>query len=140
MLQNSGYLATQPDVVDTSVLSYEFGGTNTPASAFIIESRYVDATGGGEGVVTLRDADFNFVWVDFQNPLSPSGTGAIQPTLTISKKGGNSVEISWSGGAGYRLESSPTLGANPVWTDLGTQNPQTVPTTGDAQFFRAIKP
>ena len=68
MLLNSGYLAAQPTVVDNSFMSYEFGGTNTPANAFIIESRYVNASGGGEGVVTLRDADFNFVWVDFTAP------------------------------------------------------------------------
>src|SRR5439155_21696151 len=78
LLQNTGYLVSQPvgmsNVVDNSYLSYEYGGTNSPSNAFIIESRYVDATGGGEGVVALRDAEFNFVWVDFQNPLAPAGT------------------------------------------------------------------
>ena len=69
-LQNSGYLASQPTLVDTSFLSYEYGGTNTPANAFIIESRTIDpAANGGVGAAVLRDAEFNFMFVDFQNPL-----------------------------------------------------------------------
>lgn len=138
MLQNSGYLAdpNYPDVVDTSVLSYDYGGTNSPANAFIIESRYADVSGGGDGVAKLRDADFNFVWVDFQNPLAPPGT--LPPTLTISHSGANSVQVSWSG-SGYRLQSATTLGSGATWTDLGTQNPQTITITGTAQYFRAVK-
>jgi hypothetical protein len=80
MLINSGYLANQPagysNVVDTSVLSYEYSPSAGPTNTFVIEARYVDVSGGGEGVATLRDADFNFVWVDFQNPLSPPGSAS----------------------------------------------------------------
>jgi hypothetical protein len=141
LLQNTGYLASQPNgltnVVDHSFLSYESGGTNTPANAFIIESRYVDASGGGEGVVALRDAEFYFAYVDFMNPLAPPGTSV--PVLTITRSG-NSAVVSWTNGSGFKLQSTAALEPNAVWTDLGTQNPQTVPLGSNAQFFRAISP
>jgi hypothetical protein len=87
------------NVVDISFLSYEYGGTNTPASAFIIEARYVDANGGGEGVVGLRDTDFNFVWVDFQNPLGPPGTGrpVISITLFTVFRISSKKDLNWEG-------------------------------------------
>ena len=76
LLINSGYLANPPagteNVVDNSFLSYQFGGADAPVSSFVIEARTIDASGGGEGTVVLRDADFNFVWVDFKNPLTLS--------------------------------------------------------------------
>jgi hypothetical protein len=142
LLQNSGYLASQPvgytNVVDTGFLSYEYGGTNSPANAFIVESRYVDMAGGGEGAVTLRDADFNFAWVDFQNPLAPPGT--LPPVLTITRSGGN-VIVSWTNGPGFMLQKTSSLSGTPVWTDVGTQNPSApIPATGTAQFFRVTSP
>jgi hypothetical protein len=141
LLLNSGYLATQPDgltnVVDNSFLSYEYGGTNTPANAFIIESRFIDASGGGEGVATLRDADFNFVWVDFANPLAPPGT--VSPVLSIKTVGGNAI-ISWTNGPGFILQSTTVLSGHPMWTNVGTQNPATVAITGGAKFFRVVHP
>jgi hypothetical protein len=123
--------------VDNSFMSYEYGGTNTPANAFIIEARYVDPTGGGEGTVTLRDADFNFVWVDFQNPLTPPVTA--QPVLSIRQSGSN-VIVSWTNGPGFILQTTSTLSAHPTWSNLSTQNPQTIPITPGAQFFRVISP
>jgi len=141
LLQNSGYLASQPsgltNVVDTSVLSYEYGGTNTPANAFIIESRYVNASGGGEGVVQLRDADFNFVYVDFLNPLAPPGT--TPPVLTINRSGPN-VIVSWSNGPGFILQKSSSL-APTSWTDVGTANPSApIPISSGPLFFRVKSP
>lgn len=141
LLQNSGYLANQPtgltNVVDTSVMSYEYGGTNTPANAFIIESRYIDMTGGGEGAVALRDADFNFAWVDFQNPLAPPGT--VPPVLSIRKSGTN-VIVSWTNGPGFILQYTGALSAHPTWSNLGTQNPLTVAIGAGPQFFRVVSP
>jgi len=135
ILQDSGYLAGQPNVVDTSFLSYEYGGTNTPASSFIIESRFVNPT-GGEGTVTLRDADFNFIWVDFQNPLAPPGT--VPPVLTITKSGSN-VIVSWTNGPGFILEKSSSLSGG--WTTVGTQNPSAPIAIGALpQYFRAKSP
>jgi hypothetical protein len=140
LLQNSGYLANQPfdmtNVVDTSLMSYEYGGTNTPANAFIIEARYVMPT-GGEGTVALRDADFNFVWVDFQNPLAPPGT--LPPVLSIQRSGSN-VVVSWSNGQGFILQTTGAISAHPAWSNLGTQNPQTVPLGTGPQFFRVVSP
>jgi hypothetical protein len=141
LLQNSGYLANQPvgmsNVVDTSFLSYEYGGTNTPSNAFIIESRAIDISGGGEGAVILRDANFNFVYVDFQNPLAPPGT--LRPVLSISRSGSN-VIVSWTNGPGFILQKTGVLSANPVWSNLGTLNPQTVALTSSNAFFRIISP
>ncbi len=143
LLQNSGYLANQPagmtNVVDTSFLSYENGGTNTPANAFIIEARYLEPTGGpgGLGDTPLRDADFNFVWVDFQNPLAPPGS--LPPSLNFTRNSG-SLTLSWAGGAGYALQQTGVLSTNTQWSDLGTQNPQTIPIGSGNQFFRLIKP
>ena len=134
LLQNSGYLASQPTVVDNSFLSYEYGGTNSPSNAFIIESRYVDMTGGGEGVVALRDADFNFVFVDFANPVAPPGT--TPPVLSISRSGAN-VIVSWSNGPGFTLQKTSSLASPVSWTDVGTANPSApIPTTGSPLFFR----
>ncbi len=142
LLQNTGYLATQPsgltNVVDNSYLSYEYGGTNTPANAFIIETRYVDDSGGGEGVVKLRDAEFNFVYVDFQNPLAPPGTTA--PVLAISRTGGD-VVVSWSNGPGFVLQKASTLSSSTQWTDVGTANPSApIPISNSALFFRVKSP
>jgi len=144
LLQNTGYLAKQPsgltNVVDNSYLSYEYGGTNTPGNAFIIESRYVDASGGGEGVVGLRDSEFNFVYVDFLNPVAPPGT--TPPVLSIAPGvSARNVVISWTNGQGFILQTtSSPLGKNSVWTSLGTQNPQTVTVGSGAAFFRVVSP
>jgi hypothetical protein len=136
MLINSGYLANQPsgfsNVVDTSFMSYEYGGTNNPNNAFIISSVYIATNSAGD-FVTNRDADFNFVWVDFANPLSPPST-TTQPVLGVSQNGTNLI-ISWTGGAGAYLQTTTSL-SQPAWTSLGTQNPQTIPITGTSQFFR----
>ena len=141
LLQNTGYLATQPagmtDVVDNSYLSYEFGGTNTPANSFIVEARYVDATAGGEGEVKLRDAGFNFVFIDFLNPVAPPGT--TPPVLSLSRTG-NSAVVSWTNGAGFILQRSPTI-SPASWTDVGTANPSAPITIGNSPaFFRVRKP
>ena len=139
MLLNSGYLANQPagytNVVDNSFLSYEYGGTNVPNNEFIINSVTITNNGSGDSVV-FADADFNFVWVDFKNPLAPPGT--LAPVLSITRGSGNNVIVSWSNGPGFTLQSATTLSPKPNWTSLGTQNPQTIPATGQAQYFRVV--
>ncbi len=142
LLQNSGLLVPQPagytNVADTSFLSYEYGGTNTPANAFIVESRRIDPTAnGGQGAAVLRNANFYFAYVDFLNPPTPTAT--VQPVLSISRNG-NNVTVSWTNGAGYILQQTDALSANPVWTNLGTQNPQSIPITSGNQFFRVVSP
>lgn len=135
LLQNSGYLVPQPvgytNVADTSFLSYEYGGTNTPANAFIVESRYINTTGPA---ATLRDAEFSFAYVDFQNPIAPPGT--TPPVLSIAKSGGN-VVVSWSNGPGFTLQKTSSLVSPVSWTDVGTANPSApIPTTDTPVFFR----
>jgi len=134
LLQSSGYLPGQPTIVGNNFLSYEYGGTNTPANAFIIESRYVDASGGGEGVVKLRDGNFNFMFVDFNNPVAPAGT--TPPVLRIAKSGAN-VVVSWSNGPGFTLQKTSSLASPVSWTDVGTANPSApIATAGTPLFFR----
>jgi hypothetical protein len=138
LLENSGYLSPQPagytNVTDTCFLSYEYGGTNTPANAFIIESRYIDPSAPQ---ALLRDCQFNFVYVDFLNPLAPPGT--TPPVMTITRSGSN-VIVSWTNGPGFILQSTSSLTGTPTWSNLGTANPQTIPITGSGQFFRVVHP
>jgi hypothetical protein len=144
MLLNSGYLATQPtgysNVVDDSFLSYEYGGTNVPNNVFMIDSVFID-TSSGSPVVTFRDADFNFVWVDFTNPLAPPITIPPPPMLTVASYTSTNLTISWSNGPGFILQSTSSL-SNPAWTAVatGTNNPAVVPIlpTG-SQFFRVVQ-
>ena len=143
LLQNVGYLASQPagltNVVDNSFLSYEYGGAGAPAGSFVIESRYIDASGGGDGVVRLRDAEFNFVFVDFNHPLSPPGSVVpAAPVLSIVRTGSN-VTVSWTNGAGFVLQSAPALGTNTAWQTIGPANPSApIPVGGSPMFFRVI--
>ena len=143
ILQNTGYLPVQPagytNVVDNSFLSYEYGGTNIPANAFIVQTRYVDMSGGGEGVVTFRDAEFNFAYVDFLNPLAPPGT--LAPVLSIASRGGNTI-VSWSNGPGFVLQKTASLVPPVTWTDVGTNNPSEIPLGPGsiAQYYRVRQP
>jgi hypothetical protein len=143
LLQNTGYLASQPDgltnVVDNSYLSYEYGGSNSPAGAFVIEARYVDESGGGEGVVTLRDAEFEFVYVDFANPVAPPGT--VPPVLTITRTDATHVTVSWSNGSGFILQKTSSLKSPVSWTDVGPGNPSApIATSTSPLFFRVRSP
>ncbi len=132
MLQTSGALAGNTALVDTSVLSYQY---DAGSSAFIVESRYVDASGGGEGAVKLRDAEFNVVFVDFLNPPSPTPAVAL-PSITITRTG-NQVTLSWTGT--YTLQGSPSIGPDANWVNLGFANPTGPLTIGSQnQFFRLL--
>lgn len=133
ILQNSGYHATQTNVVDTSFMSYEASG-----NSFIIEARAIDpAASAGAGEAVLRDSDFNFVWVDFHNPLSPPGTSL--PVLSITRSGAT-VNVTWTGGGeGWTLQQATDPATPAGWTDLGTENPQAVNVTPGRKFFRLIR-
>lgn len=135
-VQNTGYLASQPagytNVVDNSFFSYEFGATNAPANTFVIESHAVvgAVTGVNEGQLVFRDGEFNFVWVDFNNPLTPPG---YLPTLSIAKNQNGTVTLTWDSGT-LQQASSLTGGFTPV----AATSPYTVSASG-ALFFRAVK-
>lgn len=142
LLQNVGYLATQPagltNVVDNSFLSYEYGVADAPAGSFVIESRYINASGGGDGVVSLRDAEFNFVFVDFNQPLSPPVAATGAPVLSIARTGSD-VTVSWTNGAGLVLQSTTTLAPGNTWQTVGTANPSAPITIGASpMFFRVV--
>lgn len=64
---------------------------------------------------------------------------APSPVLTITHSG-NKVIVSWSNGAGFRLQQTGDLSGSSVWGELGTQNPQTNAITPGNAFFRVIAP
>ncbi len=143
LLINSGLLAQPPagltDVVDTCFLSYEYGGTNSPSDAFIIESRYLEPAGGADnlGQALPRDCDFNFVWVDFADSLTPAASVA-QPKLAITRNG-DQVVLSWEAGTGYTLQTTAALSTSPTWVEVGAQNPATIALAATNQYFRLIR-
>jgi len=59
-----------------------------------------------------------------------------QPVLTVSKSG-NNLTIQWSP-TGGTLQSTPSLSGTPVWTDVGTENPATVP-IGPTNLFLRVR-
>lgn len=75
------------------------------------------------------------------NHLSFTGTPPAPPASTITvARGANGLTVSWAP-TGGRLQSTPALqGASTVWTDVGTANPATVPTTGGELFLRVVNP
>jgi hypothetical protein len=76
LLGNAGYLSA--GVPDDSALSYEFSN-----GQFIIEARHVEA-GAESDLTPLRDTDFYFAWVDFQEPLSPAAPAAKAPSFQVA--------------------------------------------------------
>jgi hypothetical protein len=73
MLQAVGFTTNQPTVVETTVLSYQYGTITGTTKGWIVESRAFDAT--------LRDSEFNLVFVDFNTPLS------LQPDAPVALLG-----------------------------------------------------
>ncbi len=139
MLQNSGFRPFNgTNVVDNSFFSYEYGATNAPANSFVIESRYILSNAGPDnlGDTPLRDADFNFVWVDFHNPLAPP---ALPPVATISIStisGGYS--LTWTAPAGFVLQSASSLTG--TWTTIpNATSPWTVTSSGAKTFYRVVQ-
>lgn len=135
ILQAVGTYPGEPTIVDNVSLSYQYEG-----GAFVVETRQLDPVGGpgGWAASTLRDADFYFAWVDFDEPLTLSSGAAVLPVLSIERNG-STVTLSWPVEVtGYTLETSTTL-ANP-WTDVPgvTNNSVTLPLTPalTKQFFR----
>jgi hypothetical protein len=76
------------------------------------------------------------------------GGSQVGPTITATPGAGNTLVFSWpSADAGYTLESTSQLGTGAQWNAVtepvipnGNQNTVTVPTTGNARFFRLQKP
>jgi len=111
-------------------LSYEAN-----ADGFLVESRAVNpAAPASASAVQLRDANFQFAWVDFTNPLSPA---VVVPQLAVERSGSNLL-ISWKGaGSSFVLEATPSL-VKPSWAPLtdGSATSFVVPNTAATQFFR----
>ena len=135
ILQAVGTHPDFPGVVDNVSLSYEYEG-----GAFVVESRGLEPTGGPDGFAAapLRDADFYFAWVDFDEPLALTSGAAVLPVLSIERDG-STVTLSWPADVtGYTLETSNNL--ETPWTDVPgvTNNSVTLPLTPALlkQFFR----
>jgi hypothetical protein len=132
VLQNSGNLADQSSVSDTSVLTYEYTD-----GKFVIESRYAAGDGTSPDTFPLRDADFSFAWVDFTTPLAPPGSVVPATSLSIVVQGSN-VVVSWpAADTGWTLQSSGGL-TSPVWQSVPgvANNSVTLPVAGAASYFR----
>ncbi len=140
MLQNSGYLSFGgSNVVDTCFLSYEYGATNAPKNSFVIESRYIQSSGGpgNLGDTPLRDCDFNFVWVDFANPLAPPAPAPLAHVNVTTVNGG--LSLSWTAPPGFVLQSAAAL-KGPWTTVPNATSPWTVTYTGAKSFYRVAQP
>ncbi len=92
---------------------------------------YTAMAGGRFGLGARTGGENETHWVD--NIAIATTVGVNQPTLGFSHSG-NTLNLTW--GAGFKLQSTPSL--NPVnWTDVpGATPPYLAPTTGDAQFYR----
>jgi hypothetical protein len=135
LLQNAGYLASQADVTDDSVLAYEFID-----GKFIVESRHAEAGEGGTDVTPLRDTDFYFTWVDFTKPLAAKASAVVEsPVLSVVKEGANIV-ISWPAAAtGFTLEQAGALPAT-AWTPVpGVANNRVTLTPSQAAGFYRLR-
>jgi hypothetical protein len=75
----AGSLPNNSTLADRTFLSYEYDGLDS--GDFIVQSREVAAINdpGSENqfgdLLSLRDSDFYFTWVDFTNPLSVATPG-----------------------------------------------------------------
>lgn len=78
LLQNAGFLPSNPSLADDSALSYEYVN-----GKFIIEARHVEAGGQGFDLTPLRDTDFYFAWVDFQEPLTALAAAPAEPSFNV---------------------------------------------------------
>ncbi len=135
LLQNAGYLASQADVTDDSVLAYEFID-----GKFIVESRHAEAGEGGTDVTPLWDTDFYFTWVDFTKPLAAKASAVVEsPVLSVVKEGANIV-ISWPAAAtGFTLEQAGALPAT-AWTPVpGVANNRVTLTPSQAAGFYRLR-
>jgi len=130
ILQAVGRLPSNTSLVDTVTLGYE-----ATSEGFVVEARAVDASApDSASAVQLRDAGFQFAWVDFTNPLSPPTR---TPRLAVERSGSN-LRLSWDGDAANQvLESSPSL-VKPAWTPVtdGSAGSITLPNSAATLFFR----
>lgn len=77
----------------------------------------------------------------------PDGTQFVMDNLTVVppvelsiNKSGSNVIVSWSNGPGFILQAKSSLSPQTTWTNLGTQNPQTIPISAGARYFRVVSP
>jgi hypothetical protein len=82
ILSVAGSMPGSPTFADRTFLSYEY---DSASGDFIIQSREVSASGQpvppsenqfGD-VLSLRDSNFYFAWIDFANPLAPAPAGIL---------------------------------------------------------------
>ena len=64
---------------------------------------------------------------------------AVQPVLSIVRSG-SQVTLSWTKGPGFSLQKTSDVSGAPVWTGLGTQNPQTLALDAGNAFFQVSNP
>ena len=76
---------------------------------------------------------------DFVTATADNFTFGIQPVLKITRTESN-VVLSWTNGPSFMLQQSSSLSQPSVWTNLGSQNPQTNSIGSGNSFYRLIGP
>jgi hypothetical protein len=134
LLENAGFLSGRTNIADNNFLSYEY---NSTSGKFVIQARHTIAGNSA----ALGDTDFYFVWVDFANPLTPTGGVAVVPQIAISTvtRNGSNLTINWSGGSPpYQVQRRATFSGG-SWVNEGTATSSTsatVPIAGNEGYFR----
>lgn len=128
---------------------YAAGIQLTAGQRYYIEVVHAEGGGGDNLGVTFMfhatdifqaipptDNDPSAITASMIGYLSTPGLGK---TISITKSGASSVNVSWTP-AGGRLLSTPALGAGAVWTDLGSANPQTITVQPGNLFLEVVTP
>jgi hypothetical protein len=76
---------------------------------------------------------------DFVTATADNFSFGIVPVLAITRAGVN-VVISWTNGPSFKLQQTGNLSQPAVWTDLGSQNPQTNQINSSNSFYRLVGP
>ncbi len=100
-----------------------------------------------EGAITTEEAAALGGASHLGIPGAPAGGGAatVVPTPPVTVKAtrsGSNVVITWNGGPGIKLQSSPTPLKTGTWTDVpGTDGASiaTIPITGASSYYRTVK-
>jgi len=127
VLQAVGSLPGTPSVVDTVTLAYEASG-----DGFIVEARALSATASSSpSVVSLRDANFYFAWVDFAQPLTPTAVPSTETPVLSAVRTATGLTLSWPAVDGFILETATVL-APTGWTPVTGVTGNSVVLTPDA--------
>jgi len=130
---NTDWVLVQQETVDTVLDANGDPAPALPDTVYVgMATTSHNNSPGAQYITTVLYRNF----VLLGNIVPEGGGGGINVTVTANANG--SITISWTGGTG-KLQSSPVLGTNAVWTDVtnGGTSPVTVtPGTTGNLFYR----